>query len=141
MKTLASSVQDFFEFILFLNLNPKQLQALASATFTYQFKQYFVSIGSLKYKILFWSPLFDVNVDSIHCIKSQKQPTEVFYRKHVLKNFVKFTGKHLHRRLLLKSVCSYLELLCSVFSSIWTEYIRLTQSKSQYSIQILNSIP
>ena len=29
-----------------------------------------------------------------------KQPSEVFYKKDVLKNFAKFTGKHLCRGLL-----------------------------------------
>ena len=28
-------------------------------------------------------------------LNQQKQPPEVFYRKGVLKNFAKFTGKHL----------------------------------------------
>ena len=29
------------------------------------------------------------------CLKKQKQPPEMFYKKGVLKNFTKFTGKHL----------------------------------------------
>ena len=50
---------------------------------------------STKYdnKIVFWkmNPTFND--------EGQKQPLEVFYRKGVLKNFAKFTGKHLFRSL------------------------------------------
>ena len=34
----------------------------------------------------------------------QKQPPDVFYKKGVLKNFAKFTGKHLHQSLFFKKV-------------------------------------
>ena len=32
-------------------------------------------------------------------VRSQKQPLDVFHKKGVLKNFVKFIGKHLYQRL------------------------------------------
>ena len=34
----------------------------------------------------------------------QKLPTELFYKKDVLKNFSKFTGKHLRRSLFFNKV-------------------------------------
>ena len=34
----------------------------------------------------------------------QKQPPEVFYKKGVLRNFTKFTGKHLCQRLFFNEV-------------------------------------
>ena len=34
----------------------------------------------------------------------QKHPTKVFYKKHVYKNFVKFTGKHLCQSLFFSKV-------------------------------------
>ena len=37
---------------------------------------------------------------------SQKQPPEVFYKKGALKNFAKFTGKHLCQSLFLNKVDS-----------------------------------
>ena len=36
--------------------------------------------------------------------EGQKQPPEVFYKKGVLKNFIKFTGKHLCRGLFFNKV-------------------------------------
>ena len=36
--------------------------------------------------------------------KLQKQPPDVFYKKAVLKNFVKFTGKHLCQSLFFNTV-------------------------------------
>ena len=35
---------------------------------------------------------------------TQKQPPEVFYKKGVLKNFTKFTGKHLCQSLFFNKV-------------------------------------
>ena len=44
----------------------------------------------------------------------QKQPPEVFYKKGVLRNFVKFTGKHLCQSLFLKKlpaeICQFCEI-------------------------------
>ena len=42
----------------------------------------------------------NVNDSIWHCLR-QKQPPEVFYKKVVLKNFAKFTGKHLCQSLFL----------------------------------------
>ena len=38
----------------------------------------------------------------------QKQPPEVFYKKGVLRNFIKFTGKHLRQSLFLNKKASEL---------------------------------
>ena len=38
-------------------------------------------------------------------VRSQKQPLDVFHEKGVLKNFVKFIGKHLYQRLFFIKVC------------------------------------
>ena len=43
----------------------------------------------------------------IFCVKLdkyQKQPQEVFYKKHVLKNSEKFTGEHLYQGLFVNKV-------------------------------------
>ena len=56
-------------------------------------------------------------------VASQKQPPEVFCEKGVLRNFTKFTGKHLHRLSFLirlqASACK--ETLAQVFSSQFPE--------------------
>ena len=52
----------------------------------------------------------------------QKQPPEVFYEKVVLKNFAKFTGKHLRQSLFFNKVagqaCNFIkkETVAQVFS-------------------------
>ena len=49
--------------------------------------------------------------------EQQKQPPEVFCKKGVLRNFVKFTGKHLRQSLRLQP-CNFIkkEALAQVFS-------------------------
>ena len=47
----------------------------------------------------------------------QKQPLEVFYKKGVLKNFAKFTGKHLWQVLFFNKV---------VGGAFFTEHLRVT---------------
>ena len=37
----------------------------------------------------------------------QKQPHEVFHEKSVLKNFIKFTGKHLYQSLFFNKVAGF----------------------------------
>ena len=44
------------------------------------------------------------SLDILELVGLQKQPPEVAYRKGVLRNFVKFTGKHLCRSLVLNKV-------------------------------------
>ena len=41
------------------------------------------------------------------CCNNQKQPPEVFYKKGVLKNFAKFTGKSLHQSLFFNKVVGF----------------------------------
>ena len=54
-------------------------------------------------------------------IKSlQKQPLEMFYKKGVLKNFAKFTGKHLHQSLFFDTLtqlfsCEFYEIFKNIF--------------------------
>ena len=45
-----------------------------------------------------------INMDAIPSYNDQKQPSEVFYEKGVLRNFAKFTGKHLCQSLLFYKV-------------------------------------
>ena len=59
----------------------------------------------------------------------QKQPPQVFYKKGVLKNFVKFTGKHLCQSLFLKKLpaktCKFFEILkklCATTSGCVKEF-------------------
>ena len=65
-------------------------------------------------------------------VSVQKQPPEVYYMKGVLKNFTKFTGKHLWQSLFFKN-----EILAQVFScefceifknTLFTEHLRLLLS-------------
>ena len=44
------------------------------------------------------------NKVSCRRLVAQKHPPEVFYKKDVLKNFTKFTGKHLYRGLFFNKV-------------------------------------
>ena len=50
------------------------------------------------------SPLFWFNQSISRWIFFQKQPPEVFYKKGVLRNFAKFTGKHLRQSLFFNKV-------------------------------------
>ena len=63
----------------------------------------------------------------IHCIR-QKQPPEVFCKKRVLKNFTKFTGKHLCQSLFLIKLKTFLkkEALTQVFSCKFCEIFKYT---------------
>ena len=60
----------------------------------------------------------------------QKQPPELFYKKGVLKKFLKFTGKHLcHSSYLIKlqaETCNFIkrETLVQVFSCECSEFFR-----------------
>ena len=71
----------------------------------------------------------------------QKQPLAVFYKKSVLKNFVKFTGKHLYQGH-LPQACTFIkkDTLVQVFSSefceiskntFFTEHLRASASLYQ----------
>ena len=61
-----------------------------------------------------------------------EQPPKVFYTKSVLKNFTKFTGKHLRQSLFLKKVaglgCNVIkkETLAQVFSREFCEISKNT---------------
>ena len=46
-------------------------------------------------------------------LKHQKQPLEMFYKKDVLKNFSKFTGKHLYQSLFLNKVAGLRPEACN----------------------------
>ena len=54
-------------------------------------------------------------------VSVQKQPPEVFYIKGVIKNFTKFTGKHLWQSLFFKN-----EILAQVFSCEFCEIFKNT---------------
>ena len=57
-------------------------------------------------------PVSSHRVSIVTCLRSsQKQPPEVFYKKGVIKNIAKLTGKHLCRSLFIKR-----ENLAQVFS-------------------------
>ena len=51
--------------------------------------------------------------------QNEKQPLEMFYKKSVLKDFTKFTGKHLCRGLFVNK-----ETLAQVFSSKFCEIFK-----------------
>ena len=59
--------------------------------------------------------------------EQQKQPPEVFCKKGVLRNFVKFTGKHLRQSLRLQP-CNFIkkEALAQVFSCEFYEISKNT---------------
>ena len=91
-----------------------------------------------------WSNSFSpVSVKSSY-LPLQKQPPEVFYEKGVLKNFAKFTWKHLSQSLFLIKLqaCNFIkkDTLSQVFSCefsvifkniFFTEYLRATASASR----------
>ena len=63
----------------------------------------------------------------------QKQPQEVFYEKGVLKNFIKFTEKHLCQSFFINEetlahvlFCDYCEIFKNTFL---TEELRVTASR------------
>ena len=62
--------------------------------------------------------LFSYKKSPYYC--NQKQPPEVFYKKGVLWNFTKFTGKHLYQNLFFKSLaqmfsCEFWEISKKTF--------------------------
>ena len=79
----------------------------------------------LQADILFWP--ISVHVTSV----GQKQPPEVFCKKGVLKNFAKFTGKHLCQSLFFNKVdlqaCNFIkkETLAQVFSCKFCEISKI----------------
>ena len=67
-------------------------------------------------------------------LHAQKQPWEVFYKKSVLKNFAKFTEKHLWQSLFFNKVLFSCEL-CEIFKNIFfTEHLRTTASAYSFTI-------
>ena len=67
----------------------------------------------------------------IFSLDYQKQPPEVFCKKDVLRNFTKFTGKHLCQSLFFNKIVG-LETLAQVFSCEFCE-----MSKNIFSIEHL----
>ena len=79
---------------------------------------------------------------------NKKQPPEVFWKKDILRNFTKFTGKHLCQSLFFNKVAGLRpetllkkETLAQVFSckfcqisknAFFTEYLWMTASKLFY---------
>ena len=67
-------------------------------------------------------------------LKFQKLPSEVFYKKGVLKNFAKFTGKHLCQSFSFQrtQACNFIKKdtlaqFCEIFKNIFlTEHLRAT---------------
>ena len=45
----------------------------------------------------------------------QKQPSEGFFEKHVMRNLTEFTRKHVHRNPLLVFFCEFYEILKNTF--------------------------
>ena len=74
-----------------------------------------------------------MNLDSIEYLKHpinsqdtvQKQPPEVFYKKDALRNFAKFTGKHLCQSLFLNKVVG-LRLWHRCFHVNFRKFVRQT---------------
>ena len=93
---------------------------------------YFIALSLFQFVFLF-------------CLYCQKQPPEVFYEKVVLRNFTKFTGKHLGQSLFLTTLqawaCNFIkkETLAHVFfcgfceiceKTFFTEHLWTTASVS-----------
>ena len=75
------------------------------------------------------SPLFWFNQSISRWIFFQKQPPEVFYKKGVLRNFAKFTGKHLRQSLAQVLYCEFCKISKNSFfyrarlgDCFWTFY-------------------
>ena len=65
------------------------------------------------------------SVRSLWLCGKKKQPPEVFYKKGFLRNFEKFTGKHLCQSLFFNKVASLAKFLRTLFL---TEHLRATAS-------------
>ena len=64
----------------------------------------------------------------------QKQPPEVFWKKGAVRNFAKFTGKHLWQRLkFIKKACKFIkkESLAQVF---FCEFCKIPKNTSLQNI-------
>ena len=75
-------------------------------------------------------------------MKVQKQPPEVSYKKGVLKNFAKFTGKHLRRSLFFNKEKKprYRCEFCEIFkNTIFTKHLRTAASLSTKSTLHFNT--
>ena len=76
-------------------------------------------------------------------LSDQKQPPEVFYKKGVLKNIAKFTGKHLCQSLFLIRLQAFMkkEALAQVFSCGFCKISKRTPFSQNISVRLLLSVP
>ena len=49
------------------------------------------------------------------CYSQQNQPPDLFYKKSVVKNFAKFTGKHLCQSLFFNKVAGLMQLQLQLY--------------------------
>ena len=58
---------------------------------------------------------FDATIKNLQIVIDilEKQPPQLFYKKGVLKNLAKFTGKHLRQSLFFNKVAGLLQGFCS----------------------------
>ena len=83
---------------------------------------YFHKKPLIRYLTVFWIRLC-VKLSEISRCTWQKQPPEVFYKKGVLKNFAKFTGKHLCQTLFFNKVAGR---RCSVTKGVLRNFAKFT---------------
>ena len=127
-KTLKERHRNIKKFVLLLNKisianNTYLLCPLKASGFN--LFVLFLRLPSLISKKLLWNAWFDLDQGNLYLfppncmsdifqgkmfsiitlpMKLQKQPPEVFYKKVSLKNFAKFTGKHLRQTLFFNKV-------------------------------------
>ena len=69
-----------------------------------------------------------VSYFALHWSPVQKQPPEVFYKKGVLKNFAKFTGKHLCQSLFFNKVAG-IRTATLLKKRLWHKYFPVNFAK------------
>ena len=73
-------------------------------------------------------------MEEFHPKSTRSNRPEVFYKKGVLKNFAKFTGKHLCRNLFLIKLKAFSKISKNIF---FTEHLRMAASNARLNNQIL----
>ena len=88
-----------FKFLLLiLWLRKTNFQCVNCSSYTYKINVFII--------IKPWMFFTCLLVWKLSIFNRQKQPPEVFYKKGVLENFAKFTGKHLSQSLFCKEVAA-----------------------------------
>ena len=111
-----------FTFFFFENVSSLSLKQIKFCGTNYGLSS--KTTTSVFFKVIQYGYKTFRNVQLVLQNHTQKQPPEAFYKKDVLKNFAKFTGKHQYQKLFFK-----IEALTQLFSCEFYEIFKNTLFK------------